>query len=379
MRNVMSWIKKITLVPLYLKFLLKFFYILVSVFLLLEIFFRLLPVSGSLEMMPVNEDNPIIHYKPNRMVIRQIGFNFNHVNEKRINNFGYVSDIDFRATGSKESKTVAVIGDSYVEALQVANQDSFHGLIQQNNDDIVLYPIAISGSPLSQYLAFANFASINFDPDIYLFVLIDNDFDESWEMIKGNYGFHYFTSDGGIKRKDYQPWLLKRMLRKSAFFRYLHLDLKITTQLELIANRMFGEVERNKIVLNNRRGKTQFGEEEVERLGQEAALLFLQQIEKISLDNEVIVLVDGDRESIYSNYSERDKGKISNRWFNTIILNLEDHQSIKLVNMHPIFLDDWQLNRKKFNSEYDSHWNEYGHSLIAKTLTLILEEKQNKK
>jgi len=133
----MSWIKKITLVPLYLKFLLKFFYILVSVFLLLEIFFRLLPVSGSLEMMPVNEDNPIIHYKPNRMVIRQIGFNFNHVNEKRINNFGYVSDIDFRATGSKESKTVAVIGDSYVEALQVANQDSFHGLIQQNNDDIV--------------------------------------------------------------------------------------------------------------------------------------------------------------------------------------------------------------------------------------------------
>ena len=105
----------------------------------------------------------------------------------------------------------------------------------------------------------------------------------------------------------------------------------------------------------------------------------MKKIEKISLDNEVIVLVDGDRESIYSNYSERDKGKISNRWFNTIILNLEDHQSIKLVNMHPIFLDDWQLNRKKFNSEYDSHWNEYGHSLIAKTLTLILEEKQNKK
>tara|TARA_Y100000748_G_scaffold280931_1_gene260231 strand:- start:17 stop:454 length:438 start_codon:yes stop_codon:yes gene_type:complete len=141
---------------------------------------------------------------------------------------------------------------------------------------------------------------------------------------------------------------------------------------------MLGEMERNKIVLRNISSKTQYSEEEVDRLGQEAAVLFLQQIEKISLDNEVIVLVDGDRESIYSNYSERDKGKISNRWFNTIILNLEDHQRIKLVNMHPIFLDDWQLNRKKFNSEYDSHWNEHGHSLVAKTLNSILKEKQNK-
>ena len=98
----MSWIKKITWLFLY------FIYIVVSVFLLLEIFFRFLPVSDSLEVMSVNEDNPIIHFQPNRTVTRQIGFNFNHVNEKRINNFGYATDIDFKATKPKEGKVVAV-------------------------------------------------------------------------------------------------------------------------------------------------------------------------------------------------------------------------------------------------------------------------------
>ena len=372
----MSWIKKITWLFLY------FIYIFVSVFLLLEIFFRFLPVSDSLEVMSVNEDNPIIHFQPNRTVTRQIGFNFNHVNEKRINNFGYATDIDFKATKPKESKVVAVIGDSYVEALQVANQDSFHGLIQHNIDDLVLYPISMSGSPLSQYLAFINFASINFDPDIYLLVLIDNDFDRSWEMIQGSHGFHYFTKNGHIERKDYQPSLIKHILRKSAFVRYLYLDLKITTQAKLIMNRIFGKEEDRyyiNINLNNRRFfRDQKEKDKVESLGHKAAELFLEQIEKISLDKEVIVLLDGDRESIYSNRSERDKGMLSNRWFNTIIRNLEHHQRIKLVDMHPIFLNDWQLNSKKFNYDYDFHWNEHGHSVVAKTLTSTLKEIQDK-
>ena len=69
---------------------------------------------------------------------------------------------------------------------------------------------------------------------------------------------------------------------------------------------------------------------------------------------------------------------LSNRWFNTIIRNLEHHQRIKLVDMHPIFLNDWQLNSKKFNYDYDFHWNEHGHSLVAKTLTSTLKEIQHK-
>ena len=105
-------------------------------------------------------------------------------------------------------------------------------------------------------------------------------------------------------------------------------------------NRIFGKEEDRyyiNINLNNRRFfRDQKEKDKVESLGHKAAELFLEQIEKISLDKEVIVLLDGDRESIYSNRSERDKGMVSNRWFNTIIRNLEHHQRIKLVDMHPI-------------------------------------------
>ena len=41
---------------------------------------------------------------------------------------------------------------------------------------------------------------------------------------------------------------------------------------------------------------------------------------------------------------------------------------VHLLDMHPIFLDDWKKNYKKFNYEYDYHWNEWGHSVAAKAL-----------
>ena len=42
-----------------------------------------------------------------------------------------------------------------------------------------MYAVALSGAPLSQYLAYAKFED-EFDPTRYVFVIIENDFDESW-------------------------------------------------------------------------------------------------------------------------------------------------------------------------------------------------------
>ena len=75
---------------------------------------------------------------------------------------------------------IAVIGDSYVEALQVKNKDAFHAILDKGLSSHDVYPIGISGS-LSQYIAFSRYAAEQFSPKLFVFLIIENDFDESFK------------------------------------------------------------------------------------------------------------------------------------------------------------------------------------------------------
>ena len=37
----------------------------------------------------------------------------------------------------------------------------------------------------------------------------------------------------------------------------------------------------------------------------------------------------------------------------------------QVIDMKPIFKKDYSEKKLKFNSEYDGHWNEYGHKKIS--------------
>ena len=43
-------------------------------------------------------------------------------------------------------------------------------------------------------------------------------------------------------------------------------------------------------------------------------------------------------------------------------------KNLHILDLHPIFLKNWKKNKKKFNYEYDGHWNEQGHEIAAKAL-----------
>lgn len=353
----MIWIKKITRVLSYLIFLFVF------VAIMLEIIFIMLPTSDSLMTQSVTNEDPIIRFSKNREVTKQIGFNFSHVNKKKINNYGYATDKIFQEKALKTKPIITVIGDSYVEAFQVKNSDTFHAILDDNFNNYDVYPIGYSGSPLSQYLAFANYASDNFDPELYIFLIIGNDFDESFESVKKKPGFHYFDDEGGLKLVNYEPSIIKLLLRKSAFFRYLHLDLKLTAQLRRIFHLNF----------KNPDTKKHHGNDYL-NIGRIAIEKFLQNIEGISSMAKVIILLDGDREAIYSGLDERDRNKPVNILFGELGGNAKNLENVDVIDLHEYFKNDYTKNREKFNYNYDYHWNEHGHSIVAQ----VLSEKINK-
>jgi hypothetical protein len=45
---------------------------------------------------------------------------------------------------------------------------------------------------------------------------------------------------------------------------------------------------------------------------------------------------------------------------------------IAFVDLHAVFAADWALNRRRFEFDSDSHWNEYGHAVVARAAAAAL-------
>jgi len=358
MRSDMSWIK------LALNYLGYSIYLFCFSFILIEVLFRFLPVSDSYKLQPVNKQNPIYHFAKNREVIRQSGFSFRDIKTKKINNYGYASDNDYLQSDLKEKNLVAVIGDSYVEASQVKNIDTFHSILDKKIENLDVYPIGASGAALSQYLAWADFAKNEFNPDIFVFLIISNDFDQSWYGIADKPGFHFFKENGDLHLIEYSPSKMKKLLRKSAFIRYLYLDLKITHRIK--------EILQINIDVNDRLMNTEL---EIKVIGNKAIDLFLKKINQLAKERKVILMLDGDRTSIYSGRIERNKSNIKNHWFENLLSKskAQGNPNLYLLDLQPIFAEDWNKNKKFFEYRYDAHWNERAHSVAGKALADMIK------
>lgn len=124
---------------------------------------------------------------------------------------------------------LALIGDSYVEALMVPFRGSLTGrLTTRSTPGMRVHSFGTSSSALSNYLAYTDFAAQRFHPQAMVFLNIGNDLDESLLKYKNDPGHSYFVknSQGGLtlQRIDCEPSLWRLMIRKSALVRNVTLN-----------------------------------------------------------------------------------------------------------------------------------------------------------
>ena len=188
---------------------------------ILELCLRFLPVFTPLNTRAVNKKNPIQRFQPNRNVTYSMNWNFEQVSRKRVNNFGFLSDYDYEK--SVKEPLIAVIGDSYVEALQVDNNESFHGLLKNKlGDSARVYAFGSSGTALSGYLAYVEWVKKNFDPQMLIINIVGNDFDESWFKYRPAAPHSYFNPEdhSELTLVEWKPPILTTILKQSAIVRY---------------------------------------------------------------------------------------------------------------------------------------------------------------
>ncbi|MBS0423272.1 MAG: SGNH/GDSL hydrolase family protein [Proteobacteria bacterium] len=332
--------------------------------LFLEALLRFFPVNNGFNFVSVNAEQPVFHAFPNRIVTTSLGWDFFNSRKVQINNVGFRNDQNY--TSESSLPLIAVIGDSYVEAVQVDYKDTLYGqLAQKLGENMRVYSFGFSGAPLSQYLAWAQYATQTFKADYLTFVIISNDFDESLNRLSPRKGYLLYEQCEEeriycLKRQDYQTSPYKSIIEVSALARYLIFNLQV------------GEIKSKLTAWLNNEKETFIGNVKAEadsehlREAKIAVDLFFTDLPKYTNlpTHKINFAIDG-------RFYDDDDIPFEKSYFGEMRRYFMEHASARnynIIDMKPIFRNHFKKHGKRFDSIRDAHWNELGHTLVANAL-----------
>lgn len=278
-----------------------------------------------------------------------------------------------RGTGLR----IAVVGDSYVEALQVPPDASLAEELERRLPGSEVFRYGISGAPLSQYLHMARRAALPASPDVLVVLLVHNDFDESHGRRAGFYTSSFLTFDlkpdgsvAEIPPVPYRQGALSWLRNNSATWRYLTHGRMLSLgalRRALLPGGEPGRYEANVDVS---------GLEDREELDRRAtAHAFARLAEACAAAGTRLLLVmDGVREGIEAGRltgAEAEYGAGALR-LNRMARQEAERLGIAFLDLHGAFAEDFRNNARPFGHPTDGHWNAHAHALAAREVAARL-------
>ena len=340
-------------------------------FIFLEIFLRFMPIVNSVNWVPITQEDKILRHSENSEITYSKDWNFKYSNTRRVNNYGFLNDQNY--TSNPSTSLIAVIGDSYVEAMLNKYENTFYGKLEKHlSGNSLVYSFGVSGAQLSQYIAWIDYTNKEFNPELFIIPIIANDFDESFYKYKRTRGFHYFNEhslDGTIYSINRVDSKFRRILLSSSLFRYVFFHLRAGDLLKKTKNIIVKKYNNDKTEARYIGNVVAEVSRQHELDGMIATDLFFKKLEKIIKPNQkVIFILDAVRPSIYSPQSLIDS---ENSFWSKMRVYFSNHESMKnftLIDMQDYFIKHYNDNELKFEYKTDGHWNDLAHSLVFKNL-----------
>jgi len=328
--------------------------------LLAEVVLRFLPVYSGMKLMPLNDANPVLRFTPNQNITWSKGWNFELVNKLRINNDGFVNNQDYDARLT--TPLFAIVGDSYIEAAMVPYAEATPGRLAASVGSIGrVYSFGKSGQPLTAYLIWAEHARKTYRADALMISVVGNDFDESLNKYKTTRSGHYYVEGLGgelqLQRFDYAPSLLRSLARQSALIRYLDWNCHIEGVLHRLTHRQ------EKFVGNVSAAKS----DQVLADSKRAVDAFFRDLPaKTGLPPEKIVFtVDGIRPHLYDPASLAQAQASFFDVMRRYLIEQARQHGHEVIDLQPLFIEEFNKSRQRFEYPNDAHWNSAGHAVVA--------------
>jgi lysophospholipase L1-like esterase len=293
-----------------------------------------------------------------------------------INGQGWNSGIgDYVAQRRPGTTRLALVGDSYVEALQVPNTESAAEVLgrtlTQHGHPAEVYRFGISGAALSQYTYMVEREVLRYKPDWIIVNVVHNDFDESYRFVQGRYtsSFNKYRIVDGEVRSEIPPtpWRSGAIekLRETATARFLlyRWGVRPTAVVNFFLPRQAADTPRAgnvniKRILAERR--------EVEAVADYAVRRLVACAHQIGA--RLLVVMDGDRQAVYRG---TDSPALE---LNRIMAAAAARHGVAFLDLHPVFAAHWAAHRQSLNFGADGHWNELAHSIVGAAIASRIEQ-----
>lgn len=274
---------------------------------------------------------------------------------------------------------VAVVGDSYVEALQVAHTDSIGEHLRQELNDrggrpTEVYRFGISGAPLSQYLYMAEREVARYRPDWIVVVLVHNDLNESFQFVPGRYTSSFFklrVDDGkvvGDRAPDpWRPGMIEH-LRRTAIARYFYYRWQVRP--DTVRNAIFGQAQAAEGPFAANIDVAAVSRRMADIAATTDYLFVRLKTVAAGMGARLLVAMDGHRSAIYSGATMSFPLKL-----NRMAGEAAARHDIAFVDLHPVFAADWIAHNARFEFASDSHWNERAHALAARAISEAIRKR----
>lgn len=285
-----------------------------------------------------------------------------------INNYGWNSSIDYSPRASRSRPLIAIIGDSFIEGFQTDVDKNIAAVLRRSFEaEADVYAFGMSGAPLSEYLHLCRYVRKTFAPDIIVILVIHNDFDESLADVGNKSHQHQLTfefKEGQLREHPpaaYVPSRVRRVVARSALFRYLVLNASVPQRIEMLRNRFLsrqGDFNAN-IDVNS-----------VTPLRETIRALTTYLVEKIRDESAgcVVFMMDAPRRDIYRGTL----GSSNVIWMNRLLGDACGEAGVAFLDLTEVFGRDYGQYHVKFNSDIDSHWNSRGHEVAGDALASFL-------
>ena len=292
----------------------------------------------------------------------------------RINAQGWNSGIgDYAVPRRPGVPRIAIVGDSYVEALQVSADRSVAERLAAdlgaNGSAVEVYRFGISGAPMSQYLQMIEREVARYRPDWAIVLIVHNDFDESYKFKPGRYTSSFLKLRveagrvlGEIAPEPWRPGALE-WLRRTATARFLLYRWQVRP--EFLANWLLPQA-RAEIAANTDIGAVL---EEPENIMAVTDYLFGRMNSAVqAFGGRLLLTMDGDRAAIYRG---ADSPALA---LNRLAADTAARHDLPFVDLEQVFVAEWQQQHQRFDFAADGHWNEHGHAVAAAALAGALRK-----
>jgi lysophospholipase L1-like esterase len=292
----------------------------------------------------------------------------------RINGQGWNSGVGDYAIGRRPGvRRIAIVGDSFIEALQVPYDKSvgenLAADLAADGGPVEVYRFGISGAPMSQYLQMIEHEVVHYRPDWVVVLIVHNDFDESYKFKAGRYTSSFLklrVEEGRVAGETppaaWRPGAIE-WLRQSATARFFLYRWQVRPQVlvNLFLPQAHAEIAAN----------TDIGAVLADRAGIEAVTDYLfGRIDAVAqaMGARLLLAMDGDR---YSIYRGTDSPALA---LNRLAAETAARHHLPFLDLEPVFVADWRANHRRFDFDADSHWNEHGHAVAAAAIAQKLRE-----